>query len=100
MTGEGNNTPQFGGSPASAIWRQQSIPPELVRELRRRTEDGRRTGPTILQRAWVPAVATLILLLVAHALRDPSPRPAMRAELRSGRVHLIWFQPTSGETER
>lgn len=91
---------QSDWGPAAESWRQQTVPAELVRELRHRTMGGRRAGPAVLHRAWLPAVATLVLLLVALALREPEPRAVMRAELRKGRLHVIWFQPIVRETER
>ena len=100
MPSEKRTPPLPDWDTAAEQWRRQAIPDGLVRELRRRTLDGRQARPSPLQRAWLPAVATLALLLVAYALREPEPRVVLRAELHKGQLHLVWFQPIIREMER
>jgi len=100
MTRERASNPRQEWGAVSEMWRQQTVPTGHVRELRRRALDGRRARPSALRRAWLPAVATLVVLLAAHALREAPPRSVLRADLRKGHLHLVWFQPISGEAGR
>lgn len=84
----------------AARWRQQTVPPDLLQELRRRAEVARTARTSGWQSPWLPVVAALALLMVAFAVHDMAPRPVLRVELRTARLHMIWFQPINGETVR
>jgi hypothetical protein len=100
MAHEGTGAPRPDWSAAAKDWRQQHVPPDLVRELHRHALENRRTRPSALRRAWLPAAAVLVLLLVALALRGRTPQSILRADLRNGSLHVVWFQPISGERGR